>query len=88
MIPGTNICSNHGSGTAIDINASRHPWHSLTYKPIVKIKIRLLARKYGLRWGGDYKYSKDEMHFEIVDTPAQVKVRIAQMKLSTPKVRK
>jgi len=32
----------------------------------------------------DYKYSTDEMHFEIIETSAQVKARIARMKLPMP----
>jgi hypothetical protein len=32
--------------------------------------IRALAKKYGLRWGGDYRTRQDEMHFEIAVSPA------------------
>jgi hypothetical protein len=88
VIPGSNVISNHASGTAIDINSSKHPWHRRTYKPFKKRKIRLLAKKYALRWGGDYKNSVDEMHFEIVETPEQVKARITEMKLPIPKEKK
>ena len=88
LIPGSDVYSNHGSGTAVDVNASKHPWHRRTYKPFKKIKIRKLTKKYGLRWGGDYKNSVDEMHFEVVDTPEQVKARIIKMKLAVPKEKK
>jgi hypothetical protein len=30
--------------------------------------IRALAKKYGLKWGGDYTNRKDEMHFEVAVT--------------------
>lgn len=85
VIPGSPIISNHGSGTAVDLNSSKHPWKRRNYKPVKAVKTRLLARKYGIRWGGDYKYSVDEMHFEIVETPAQVAARIIRMKLPMPK---
>lgn len=88
LIPGSDVYSNHSSGTACDINSSRHPWHRRTYKPFKKRKIRKLAAKFGLRWGGDYKNSVDEMHFEVVETPAQVKARIIKMKLPIPKEKK
>ena len=86
LIPGSNVYSNHASGTAVDLNSSIHIWHKKgTFKPVKVVKLHLLLRKYGLRWGGDYKYSTDEMHFEIVENAAQVKARIIKMKLPTPK---
>jgi hypothetical protein len=58
--------SNHASGTAIDLNAGRHPLGQVgTFEPGKVPMIRALAHKYGLTWGGDYKSRKDEMHFEI-----------------------
>jgi hypothetical protein len=35
--------------------------------------IQALAKKYGLRWGGDYRGRKDEMHFEVIVTKKQAK---------------
>jgi hypothetical protein len=77
-----SVLSNHASGTAIDLNATKHPLGmSNTFtKQQVKI-IRELTEKYGLKWGGDYTKRKDEMHWEIVETPDQVKERIKNMKL-------
>jgi hypothetical protein len=74
--------SNHSSGTAIDLNATKHPLgkKGTFTKEQVKI-IRELCEKYGLRWGGDYKNRIDAMHYEIVETPDQVKARIKNMKL-------
>jgi hypothetical protein len=78
----TTGLSNHASGTAIDLNASRHPLgRKDTFKPEQVKMIHELIKKYGLRWGGDYKTRKDDMHFEIVETPSQVKTRIISMKL-------
>jgi len=66
MVRGTtDKLSNHSSGTAIDLNASRHPLGQITFEPGKVPMIRALAHKWGLTWGGDYKGRKDEMHFEI-----------------------
>jgi hypothetical protein len=74
--------SNHSSGTAIDLNATKHPLHAEnTFTKQQAAKIRELCKKYGLRWGGDYSKRKDEMHFEIIETPDEVNERIKNMKL-------
>jgi hypothetical protein len=58
--------SNHSSGTAIDLNATKHPLGKAGTFPAEKVPmIEALAKKYGLTWGGDYRNRKDEMHFEI-----------------------
>ena len=62
--------SNHASGTAIDLNATRHPLgttaaHSFTKKQIAAIHKRLKRYSGVIRWGGDYTKRKDPMHFEI-----------------------
>lgn len=83
------MSSNHASGTAIDINATLHPFsRSGTFNLVKLVKLHLLVRKYGIRWGGDYHSTKDEMHFEIVETPIQVRARIATMKLPMPQLSK
>ena len=89
LIPNQKDYSNHASGTAIDIDATLHPWKkSKTFSIRKTIKLRRIVKKYGIRWGGDYTSGwKDEMHFEITETPLKVKARIAKMKLTTPKVR-
>ncbi|MFM7856491.1 MAG: M15 family metallopeptidase, partial [Flammeovirgaceae bacterium] len=69
----TLILSNHASGTAIDLNATKHPLGAAnTFSDEQSATIRRLCRKYGLRWGGDYKSRKDEMHFEIALNQTQV----------------
>jgi hypothetical protein len=78
----TDRLSNHSSGTAIDLNASKHPLgKEHTFTGIQEVKIKELVKKYGLRWGGSYKTRKDEMHFEIIETPEQVKLRINKLGL-------
>jgi len=58
--------SNHSSGTAIDLNSTRHRLGEIGTFELAKVPmIRALAKKYGLFWGGDYRNRKDEMHFEI-----------------------
>ncbi len=78
----TDMLSNHASGTAIDVNALKHPLGaSNTFKPEKEKIVRELCAKYGLRWGGDYKNRKDEMHFEITESPKEVKARIKRLGL-------
>lgn len=76
------VLSNHSSGTAIDLNAIKHPLgKSNTFNRDQSNTIKLLITKYGLFWGGNYKKRKDEMHFEIALTPNQVKQKIAELGL-------
>ena len=64
--------SNHSSGTAIDLNSTRHRLGEVGTFELAKVPmIRALAKKYGLFWGGDYRNRKDEMHFEISVRPAK-----------------
>lgn len=67
-----NKLSNHSSGTAIDLNSTRHALGKVGTFDSAKVPmIRALAKKYGLFWGGDYQNRKDEMHFEISVSPAK-----------------
>jgi hypothetical protein len=67
---GTGVVSNHGSGTAIDINAAKHPLGAAgTVSASQKAAITAKAATLGLRWGGDYRNRKDEMHFEVALPP-------------------
>ena len=67
MVRGTtDKLSNHSSGTAIDLNATKHALGKVgTFDEAKVPMIRALAKKYGLTWGGDYRNRKDEMHFEV-----------------------
>lgn len=88
LIPGQTVFSNHASGTAIDINATLHQWKAPKsgFSKLQEIRIRWKCRALGIRWGWDYRGGwKDPMHFEIIETPAQVKARIAKLKLPMPK---
>jgi hypothetical protein len=78
----TDKLSNHSSGTAVDLNAKIHPLGKVGTFPAEKVPmIRALAKKYGLRWGGDYKGRADEMHFEIELSEAKVAALIGSLKL-------
>lgn len=62
----TDKLSNHSSGTAVDLNATKHPLGKVGTFPAEKVPmLRALAKKYGLAWGGDYRNRVDEMHFEV-----------------------
>lgn len=74
-IRGASRLSNHASGTAIDLNAPKHPLgavNTFTKEQVKAIRSILAALDGVVRWGGDYSGRKDEMHFEIVGSPAQV----------------
>ena len=72
--------SNHSSGTAIDLNSKIHPLGKAGTFPLEKVAmIQALAKKYSLRWGGDYRGRKDEMHFEVAIPPSKVEAAIAKI---------
>ena len=83
MVRGTtDKLSNHSSGTAIDLNATRHALGKVGTFPAEKVPmIRALAKKYGLKWGGDYVNRKDEMHFEVEVSAAKAKALIVSLGL-------
>jgi hypothetical protein len=70
-IRGGTELSNHASGTAIDINATKWPLGAdprinLSQAKIEAIRQHLRIYEGCIRWGGDYRGRKDPMHFEIV----------------------
>ena len=83
MIRGsTDKLSNHSSGTAVDLNATKHPLKKSGTFPSEKVPmIRALAKKYGMMWGGDFRHRPDEMHFEITVSPAKAAELIGSLKL-------
>lgn len=74
-VKGGSSLSNHSAGCAIDVNAPNHPigkQGTFTAAQEGEIK-RIVGECHGVvRWGGAYSGRKDEMHFEIVGTVAQV----------------
>jgi hypothetical protein len=75
----TSGYSNHASGTAIDLNATKHPLGKVgtlgfrikvrglkSMVASLRIHKRLVIHfKDTIRWGGEYHNRKDEMHYEI-----------------------
>lgn len=82
-----NNLSCHASGTAIDYNATRHPNNrSGTFSAAQVTEIREILRELGdvVRWGGDFTGTKDEMHFEIHGTAAQVAAVATRLRTPRP----
>ena len=78
----TEGLSNHSSGSAIDLNADAHPLaKENTFNTAQQAMIQSLIKKYSLAWGGNYNHRKDDMHFEIKDTPVEVEALIKKLKL-------
>lgn len=68
--------SNHASGTAIDLNAPRHPLGvrgTFSASQVRAIHDIVASTGGAVRWGGDYRGRVDEMHFEINAGAAAVK---------------
>lgn len=66
--------SNHASGTAIDLNASKFPMGSRKMTAAQIAQCRAITAEAGVvRWGGEWSGSGvDQMHFEIVGSAAAV----------------
>jgi len=78
-IQGYSYLSNHASGTAIDINGSRHKLGARgTVSLAQAAAITAKAKSLGLKWGGTYKYRADEMHFEINTSPPAAAVAASE----------
>lgn len=77
-----NNLSCHASGTAIDYNATRHPnGKSGTFTAAQVREIRKILAEVGVvHWGGDFTGTKDEMHWEIAGTAAQVAAAAAKIR--------
>lgn len=85
---GTDL-SNHASGTAVDLNAPKHPLGTDPTANFTRAQIdeihRILAQTQGcVRWGGDYTGRKDPMHFEIVRDEATCARVLAALTSGTP----
>lgn len=83
--------SNHASGTAVDLNATKHVLGREDTFNAADEKL-ILSRVNGfyggcIRWGGEYRGRKDEMHFEI-DRSLAACERKARALLDTPRGRK
>lgn len=84
--------SNHAWGLAIDINAPANPMVSVkrlssmhgagfarsTWTDMPEW-LPELWKKYGFRWGGDYRTMRDAMHFEFMLRPSDVPEILAEL---------
>jgi hypothetical protein len=88
-VRGSDVISNHASGTAIDLNATLHPLSKRgTFTKgwqYVRIRAKLASLGSVIRWGGDYSYRADEMHFEINVKPRTGSLRRLARVLSKTK---
>jgi hypothetical protein len=85
----TEQLSNHSSGTAIDLNALKHPRGKRgTFTPGQVSRIdKELAGPFGgaIRWGEHYQHSPvDGMHFELAASPARCAEVLAKLKPDAP----
>jgi hypothetical protein len=81
-IAGTSTISNHGSGTAIDINgcgvggSCPLPYMERNIPTSKYPAITAKAASLGLRWGGTYISNPDEMHFEVNESITEMAKRV------------
>lgn len=84
----SSTLSNHSSGTAIDLNATKHVLGK--EDTFSKEEERRIINRVDnffegtIRWGGQYRGRKDEMHFEI-DAPFSECERVARRLMKTPR---
>jgi len=73
----------HASGTAIDYNATRHPNDrsgTFTAAQVAEIRAILAELDGVVKWGGDFSGTRDEMHWEVRGTAAQVAAVAARLR--------
>jgi len=86
-VRGSGDISNHASATAIDMNATRHVLGAQgTFTPQQSTEIRTILGEVDnvVRWGGDYTGRRDEMHFEIVGSQAEVRAVAERLRAAAP----
>ena len=82
MVRGTtDKLSNHASGTAIDLNAVKHPLGRVGTIDAAKVPmLKALCKKYALTWGGEWT-RPDPMHYEVSINAAKVAALITKLGL-------
>lgn len=80
-----DVLSEHSAGTALDLNARKHPnGKKGTFKKAQFAAIHLIladinAKHHVLQYGGDFKHTKDEMHVDVLGSLVQVNEVIARL---------
>jgi hypothetical protein len=81
-----NNLSCHASGTAIDINAPKHPnGKKGTWTAKQTAEVRKILSECGgvVKWGEDFRGTVDGMHFEIHGDAGQVKAAAVRLRKKT-----
>ena len=84
-IAGTDVYSNHASGTALDLNAKKHPQGRRgTFTPAQVRELRAILAEVDnvIQWGGDWTRVPDEMHLEIRGSVPEQRVRDVAARLA------
>lgn len=79
----SSTMSCHASGTAIDYNATRHPYDVPTSRNFTAAQIATvhdIIADLPIVWGGDYRYHPDAMHFEIMGSRSAVAAAAARIR--------
>lgn len=85
--------SNHASGTAEDLNATRHPLGVRTLATFTRGQARRIRRRLRIvylgciRWGGDYQNRPDAMHWELDRARPSIRA-LARVLARTPRGRR
>lgn len=88
VIAGTSIPSNHWSGTAIDLNSVTHPQGVrgtfIKAKKLARLQWMLRTKYKGMiAWGGNWRTTVDEMHFEIVASQPEIRMLAQELRKTT-----
>jgi hypothetical protein len=70
--PSTTTKSNHAWGLAFDLDATQNGLGLSLDRASIKARHAAAAARFGFSWGGNYRNTKDAMHFEFLGTPADV----------------
>lgn len=78
-----DVWSEHAAGTAVDANSTNHPNGATgTFSDAKVTQIRKEQDNLDgiLKWGGDFRFTKDEMHFELVGTDDEINLVARRLK--------
>lgn len=86
FIGGTQVPSNHWSATAVDLNALQHPQgtepeDTFTLTACRRIRTKISGKYPVLKWGGDFRTTKDPMHTELLSVEEASKTEVRGLAL-------